>query len=210
MDSVPNATGNTATATDTQRIAIPVSATDADNDPLTFKLVAGPRNGTGAFVTGTDGKTSFVYTSRRAFSGTENIRFVAFDDDKRSSNIATITVKVTSFTLVALDFSGKATDAQQIAIPISANNPGGGPITFKRVGGPVNGVGEFVTGTDGTTNFVYASRRGFGGTETVRYVALDATGHPSNIATVSITVTKSSSMASAIRSGGSSGSGGHS
>ncbi len=195
VDSVPQATGNTASVTDTQRIAVPVSATDADNDPLTFKLVAGPRNGTGAFVTGTDGNTSFVYTSRRGFSGTENIRFVAFDNEKRSSNIATITVNVTSFTLVALDFTGEATDAQQIAIPISATNPGGGPLTYKRVGGPTNGVGDFVTGTDGKTNFVYASRRGFGGTEVVRYVDLDASGRPSNIATITITVTDTTPMA---------------
>ena len=197
-----------ASANDARQISIPMTATNPGGGTLTFKRVGGPSNGVGEFVTGNDGQTNFVYTSRVRFNGTEVVRYVALNAAGRPSNVATITINVIDATPVALNFTANASDAQPISIPVTATNPGGVELNFKRVGGPTNGVGEFVTGDDGKTNFVYTARRGFEGTETVRYVVFGNEGRPSNIATITINVTASSAESSAIRSGATGGNSG--
>ena len=79
-----------------------------------------------------------------------------------------------------------------------------GAVTFKRVGGPRNGVGEFVTLQNGTTVLRYTARANFAGVEAVRFVALNAEGRPSNVATIRISVSASgasNSGASALQTG---------
>ena len=104
-----------------------------------------------------------------------------------SSATATNSVKVVNSAPVTSNVSGTAGEGQTVSIPVSATDADGDALTFKSVGGPVNGVGGFVT-SNGKTNFVYTSRARFNETETIRFVALDDTGKPSNIATISIAV----------------------
>ena len=54
-------------------------------------------------------------------------------------------------------------------------NPGGGdadddPLTFKRGGGPKNGVAAFVKNADGSSALVYQARKGFVGVEVIQFV----------------------------------------
>ena len=83
VNSAPVTTSVSGKASESQTISIPVNASDADGDALTFKSVGGPTNGVGGFVT-TGGKTNFVYTSRARFNGTETIRFVALDGHRQT------------------------------------------------------------------------------------------------------------------------------
>ena len=273
------------------QIVIPVSGSDADGDPITFKRVGGPENGTGSFVT-TNGRTSFVYRSRARFNGTEIIRFVAIQADGRTSIPATITINVTSSTpdigfgvkltpngpttnqtltasivlndrggvsfsyawsvngvvrpgetsntldlskpgngdrgdvVTAIvtarrngsvstsrnsatvfntppttqDASGRGTSGAQIVVPIVGFDADRDALTFKRVGGPRNGVGEFVKAANGQTSFVYRSRADFVGTEEIRFVAVDPTGRTSTPATIIITITVTPSSSAGISS----------
>ena len=61
-------------------IAIPVSGTDADGETLTFKRVGGPRNGTGELRMDSDGVWKMFYRSRAGWTGVENVRYVALDE----------------------------------------------------------------------------------------------------------------------------------
>ena len=285
-----NANGNAAA-----QISVPVSGSDADGGALTFQRVGGPNDGVGDFVT-TNGQTRFVYRSRARFNGTDTIRFVATDDMGRTSVPATITINVTSTnpsigfgvsltpygpktndtltatpvitdasgitfsyawsvngvvipnettntldlgkpgngdrgeTVTAIvtahqgdafsvsrnsvvvansapvtsDASASGTSGAQISVPIASSDLDSDTLTFKSVGGPTNGTGSFVT-TDGKTSFVYRSRSGFVGTETIRFVAADDSGRTSVPATITITVTASASSALRASSGASGG-----
>ena len=197
-----------------QQVAIPITATDANGDPLTYRSVGGPKNGVGQFLIDTDNRLKFFYTSRARFSGTEVVRFVAIDDKGRSSNIATITIQV-SYTPpipanrppVVTDVAANATPGQTVFIPVAGTDPDGDPLTYGRVGGPKNGTGEF-TVVNGQSGLSYTSRANFTGTETVKYVAFDSKGRSSNVATISIKVQSAPAALSvgAANAGGSGGS----
>ncbi len=68
-----------------------VSATDANNDPLTFATTSNPTNGTLTFNT----NGTFTYTPNAGFSGTDSFTFVA-NDGAATSTVATTTITVTA------------------------------------------------------------------------------------------------------------------
>ena len=189
---------------------------DVDQEPLTFGRVGGPTNGVAEIRTDPSGASRLFYTARAGFSGVEVIRFVAADGAARTSNIATLSIAVSNPAPapqpnrppVAQDASGNAVSGVQTDIPVAGSDPDVDPISFERVGGPVNGVGQFVV-VNGQTVLRYTSRANFVGTEIVRFVARDSKGRTSNVATLSIGVAPASgaSQSGALQSGGS---GGHS
>ena len=177
---------------------------DADFEDLTYKRVGGPTNGTGDFFANEAGQTFLRYKSRRGFVGVEVVRFVAVDGQGRTSNVATLSIDVqgTPFSNPsAQDATGKTTSGVQVDVRITGSDPGGGKVTFKRVGGPKNGTGELVTLPSGTTVMRYTPRANFVGVEEIRFVALNSDGRPSKVATIRISVSASASGASAIRAG---------
>jgi hypothetical protein len=71
-----------------QPVTITLTGSDPDLDPLTFRVVGGPANGT---VTGT---TSIIeYTPGPGFVGLDEVYFVA-DDGVATSSTATVTIDV--------------------------------------------------------------------------------------------------------------------
>ena len=107
------------------------------------------------------------------------------------SGTATNSALIVSAAPVANDASASGNAGAQIVIPISGSDADGDAFTFKRVGGPRNGTGEFVTAANGSVSFVYRSRARFNGTETIRFVAIQADGRSSVPATITINVTSS-------------------
>ena len=207
-DSVPFAFSGTASAQSGVEAVIPFllfgnpGGGDSDGDALTYKRVGGPKNGVAAFETDASGNNVLRYTARRGFVGVEVIRFVAVEDSGRTSNVATLAIDVKGVPIVpptAEDASGVTSQGVAVDVPLVGNDPNGGVVTFKRVGGPVNGGGGLVTLADGTTVMHYIPRADFVGVEEIRYVALNAAGRPSNVATIRITV--SASGASSIQAG---------
>ena len=77
-------------------IAVPVAGADADGETVSFKRVGGPRNGTGELRRDGDGVWKMFYRSRAGWTGVENIRYVALDEQGRPSAPATISITVTS------------------------------------------------------------------------------------------------------------------
>ena len=66
--------------------------TDADGDPLSAALVAGPQNGTLTF--NADG--SFVYTPNCNYTGTDAFQY-KLNDGTADSNVATVSINVVQF-----------------------------------------------------------------------------------------------------------------
>jgi len=108
---------------------------------------------------------------------------------------ATNQVKVRNSVPFAFSGTASTKSGAPTLIPFRPfGNPGGGDsdndaLTYKRVGGPTNGVAAFETQADGSIALRYTSRVGFSGVEAIRFVAVDSSGQTSNIATLGINVT---------------------
>ena len=90
-DSNPNHAAvvqNTTAATSGQPVPIPLSASDADGNTLTLRIVSQPANGT-VGLTGTNA----TYYPAHGFSGTDTFTFAAWDGET-DSNLGTATVTV--------------------------------------------------------------------------------------------------------------------
>ncbi len=88
----------------------------------------------------------------------------------------------------AANVSGSGDTGRQISVFLSGSDDDNEALTFRRVGGPVNGVAEIRVDTQGRSVLFYTSRQGFGGNETIRYVAVDGSGRTSNVASATIAV----------------------
>lgn len=99
-NSVPVANEVSASVVSGAEIAIPVGGFDADSaadgGALTFKRVGGPRDGSGELRLDSDGVWKMFYRSRAGWTGVENVRYVAIDDQGRPSAPATIAITVTA------------------------------------------------------------------------------------------------------------------
>ena len=211
----PVATNVTGSTQSGREVAIPVGGSDPDGDPITFKRVGGPRNGTGEIRRDADGRFKMFYLPRADFVGQEVIRYVALDDKGKPSPEATITINVTrpasatpttppapsNRAPVATNVTSSTVSGAEVKIPLAGFDPDGDPITFKRVGGPVNGTGEIRRDSDGVFKMFYTPRADFVGRETIRYVALDDKGKPSAEATMTIEVSRPASAGAALQQG---------
>ena len=203
-NSAPFGFSGTASATAGIEAVVPFAAyrnpggADADGDALTYRIVSGPRGGNARFIVGAQGQTELRYAARAGFIGVDVIRFVAVDAAGATSRLATLGIGVKAAPRArptTQDASAQTLAGASVDVPVSGANADGSPVKFKRVGGPRNGVGEFVQLDDGTTVLRYTSRSNFAGVEEVRFVALTAAGYPSQVATIRITVTPSQSGA---------------
>ncbi|WP_164503463.1 Ig-like domain-containing protein [Pleionea sediminis] len=168
----------TQAAEDTQ-LSLTVIATDADDDPLTYRIVTPPENGT---LTG-DGP-DYIYTPNPGFSGTDTFTFVA-NDGQVDSNTATATIEVipdANQPPVAESLTVSTLIDTSIDLEVEASDPDGDPLTYIIVEQPENGT---ITGSG--PEFVYTPDEGFTGIDTFSFVANDGQDD-SNIATGTIQV----------------------
>lgn len=93
VNNIPIAQNQSLTTAFNTAIAIQVSATDTNNDALTYSIVSGPLYGT---LTPLNPSTGAVtYTPILGFSGSDNFKFKA-NDGQADSNTATISITVNS------------------------------------------------------------------------------------------------------------------
>jgi hypothetical protein len=166
---------------------------DADGDPLTAILVAGPMMAL-AFNFNPDG--SFSYTPAANFNGVDSFTYKA-NDGQADSNVATATITVNSVNdaPIAADDSystdedvtlnGASVLANDSDLHGGAPNENNAPLTAQLVSGPAN-ASFFTLNADGT--FTYAPNSDFNGSDSFTYQAFDSLGAASNTATVTITV----------------------
>ncbi|MCM3629584.1 Ig-like domain-containing protein [Paenibacillus glycanilyticus] len=157
-----------------------VSATDADNNTLTYTLVTAPVNGT--VVMNADG--TFTYTPNANYNGTDSFTFKA-NDGKADSNVATVNLTINAVNdAPTANNSSKITD-ENIAVSgtVTGQDVEGTSLTYSLDTVPVNGTVVF--NIDGT--YTYTPNHNYSGSDSFTFVANDG-ALDSAPATVTITI----------------------
>ncbi|GGY69423.1 hypothetical protein GCM10011613_12200 [Cellvibrio zantedeschiae] len=157
--------------------------TDAENNPLTAVLVAGPAHG--ALTLNADGTFSYVHDGSETTQDTFTYRA---NDGSVNGNIVTVTINVSPVNdvPVANDDVASVNENSSVTVAVRANDTDaeGGALTVSGVTQGANGavVIDAVTG-----NPIYTPNSGFSGTDSFTYTVQDNAGATST-ATVTVTV----------------------
>ncbi|MBM2617302.1 tandem-95 repeat protein [Actinoplanes sp. LDG1-06] len=151
-----------------QAVTVPVLANDLDPDKsLTLSSVTTPDQGTAVIVGG-----KVKYTPPAGFTGVAKFSYTAVDGD---GNHVTTTVTITvGAPPVVPDKSLTAKPGVGVTITLPTVDEHGVPVTVKSIGKPRHGTARL--NADGTVTYVAA--KGFSGTDTFTYEAVDANGNP--------------------------------
>ncbi len=191
FNSAPSTQNATGSAEGQRLVIVPVTGSDPDGDPITFKRVGGPRDGTGEFFT-ESGVTKFRYNSRARFDGDEIIRFVAIDSEGKPSDVGTITITVTdnapkpNNNPTAESFSVDSFVNTSEVVGLRGSDPDGDPLTFRLVNNARFGNSRIRRDADGKFKLFYNSLNRFYGNDRVTYIAIDDKGRESKPATITI------------------------
>ncbi len=176
----------------TLSVAAPgVLANDTDPNGLLLSAVLQTSPSHGTLTLSSDG--SLVYTPTANFSGTDSFTYEA-SDGPLLSNVATVTITVNSVSVAptAGNDSYSLLENQGLTVPapgllLNDTYPSGAP-TVVLVNGPLHGtLTTFASPSDGS--FTYTPTTGFFGTDTFTYF-VQSGGLTSNLATVTLTVTR--------------------
>ncbi len=176
----PVATDDSATTDEDTPKAITLPATDAEGDTLTYTIVSGPTHGTLGTIVG----NQVTYTPNADYFGPDSFAFTA-NDGNFNSNIATITLGVTSVNDLPVASPGNASTDEDtsVAITLVASDVEGSPLTYRLVTPPTHGT----LGTINGSKVLYTPAANYTGPDSFTFTANDGTSD-SNVATVSITV----------------------
>ena len=164
------------TAEDTA-VAVMLVASDIDSTTLTYTVLAGPAHGSLSGIA-----PHFTYTPHANFHGTDSFTYRAHDGAK-DSNVATVSLTVTSVqdAPVAQPVSATTAEDTAVAVVLSGTDADGEELTYS-VSSPANGT---LTGT--APHLTYTPNADFHGTDSFTYQVSDG-AKDSNVATVSLTV----------------------
>jgi VCBS repeat-containing protein len=159
LDHAPVASdGSASVAHRSSGVDIPLAATDADNDPLTYSIVNGPLHGTLTL----NGATAH-YVPAGNFVGSDTFSWKA-NDGTLDSNIATVTIMVTNSAptvTVALNNSAPLTNDTLTATATSLDADGD-PVTLTYVWKVNGSVVKTTAGTTATSDTLDLSTAGNG------------------------------------------------
>lgn len=175
----PPVARDSAVATDVGvPVAVTLEATDADGDPLTYRIVTPPAHGS---LSGT--APALTYSPAAGVAGDVSFTFVA-SDGAADSNVATVSiaVRVNNRAPVAVDQSIVATSGASTLVTLGASDPDGDGLTFTLAALPAHGL-IVITGDVAA----YFANAGYTGPDSFQFTASDGT-LGSNVATVSIDV----------------------
>src|SRR5439155_1195621 len=166
------------TAEDTAK-AIVLTARDAEGDPLTYAIVAGPAHGALSGVA-----PNITYTPAANYNGADSFTFKA-NDGTVDSSAATVSLTITAVNDAPVANAQAVTTAEDTAkaIVLAATDVDGDALTYSVVSGPAHGV---LSGT--APNVTYTPAANYNGPDSFTFKANDGTLN-SNVAAVTITVT---------------------
>jgi len=172
-------------------LKITLAATDSDGDTLTYTTVTQPLHGT---LSGTP--PAVTYTSNSAYSGSDSFTFKA-SDGQLNSNSATVTINVAALPSnkapTADNINVSADAGKAVNITLTASDPEGSSLKYVVVSQPSHGT---LTGTAPALS--YTSVADYNGVDQFTFKANDGKSD-SNVAAVSITVTRWSSTTPKVR-----------
>ncbi len=161
LDNAPVVSNRSVSTFANRPVQITLSASDVDNDALTYIIVSGPSHGSLSVV-----GSSVTYTPTAGFVGSDSFTFKA-NDGTLDSNIATVSITVKPYIRHVSGYGTIATSGNRKGkFGFSATTVNGGPqafgtFTFSRNNGPVivNAIVQILTvndaGTSGTFSGVY-------------------------------------------------------
>lgn len=158
-----------------------VTATDGDNDALTYSVVNQPANGQLLLYPW----GLFVYVPNHNFNGADTFTYKA-NDGKADSNTATVTIVVDPANDSPTANDGSITTDKNVAVSgtVSGSDIDGDPFLFNLQWGAMFGTVELAA--DG--NFTYTPAHGFHGDDAFYFYAYDFHGGVSELATETIHV----------------------
>lgn len=117
-------------------VAVTLTGSDPDGDPLSFTVVSGPSNGS---LTGSD--SNLTYNPDPDFNGSDSFTFLVNDGTSNSST-ATVDITVTAVndSPVADDQGVTTEEDTAVSITLTANDVDGDSLTYSVVVGPANGT----------------------------------------------------------------------
>ena len=177
-NDAPTATPQSVSTTEDTPVAITLTGTDPESDPLTFAVVTQPGNGTLSGVA-----PNLTYTPNANYNGADSFTFTA-SDATLTSAAATVSITVTAGNdaPTATPQSVSTAEDTPLAITLTGTDPESDPLTFAVVTQPANGTLSGVA-----PNLTYTPNANYNGADSFTFTASDAslTSAP---ATVSITV----------------------
>jgi hypothetical protein len=179
-NTAPLATAQSVTTAEDTAVAITLAGTDADGNPLTYAVVAGPANGS---LTGTAPDLS--YTPTVNYYGSDSFTFTV-NDGTVDSATATVSITVTPVNDAPLATAQSVTTAEDtaVAITLAGTDADGNPLTYAVAAGPAHGS---LSGS--APNLSYTPAANYYGSDSFTFTVNDGTVD-SATATVSITVTE--------------------
>ena len=155
-----------------------VTASDVDNDDLTFSLADGPANG--SVTVNDDG--SFSYLGDANFSGSDSFTVTVTDGDLSDTATVSVTVGAVNDAPVADDVAVAGDEDTTISGAVTASDVDTAELTFAIADGPANG--SVTVNDDGS--FSYLGNANFNGSDSFTVEVTD--GELTDTATVSVTV----------------------
>ncbi len=157
---------------------ITLTATDVDNDPLTFMVVTQPTKG---MLTGT--APNLTYTPNQGASGPDSFTYKA-NDGKVDSNVSTVNITISSVNSPPVATPQNITTDEDTSkqITLSGTDPDNNPLTFMVVTQPTKG-----TLSGNAPNLLYLPNPNVNGSDSFTFKVNDGTVD-SAVATVNITI----------------------
>lgn len=178
VNDLPVAAGQSVTTAEDTAVAVTLSGSDADGDPLTYSISAAPQHGT---LSGSGGNRT--YTPAANYFGSDSFTFQVGDGTATSSP-ATVTLTITSVNdaPVASSQDVSVTEDTPRSITLGASDPDGDSLAYSILTGPAHGV---LSGSG--ANRTYTPNADYYGTDSFTFRASDGQAN-SNSATVTLTV----------------------
>lgn len=141
-NAVPVAHNLSGTIDEDTTATVVLTGFDADGDPLTFSLVAGPVHGIGAITPGSPTSATLIYTPSPNFNGSDSFTFKT-NDGRADSATATVqlTLRPVSDLPVANAGPDRAATTPGISLTLdgsASSDPDGDPLSFswRQIAGP--------------------------------------------------------------------------
>ncbi len=178
INDAPTADDETLSTPEDTALAVTLTASDPDSDPLTWTILTNPAHGT---LSGT--APSLTYTPNLDYTGPDSFTFTV-NDGTVDSNTAMVSITVTPVNdaPTADDQTLSTPEDTALAVTLTATDPDGDPLTWT-VGTPAHGT---LTGT--APSLTYTPDADYTGPDSFTFTVNDGTVD-SNTATISITVT---------------------
>jgi PKD repeat protein len=177
VNDAPVTENQTASTDEDTAVEITLTATDVENDNLTFTIVSDVSNGT----TSLSGAT-VTYTPTANFNGTDTFTFKA-NDGTDDSNTSTVTITVTSVedSPTTNDITASTDEDAAVDITLDGSDGDGDSLTYSVVN--TNNGSVTISGAIA----VYTPNANYNGTDTFTYKANDG-DEESNTSTITVTV----------------------